>query len=103
VAVSHSDPSHYFGEEIDPEGPAGPKVQLCHRRGKAGYQLIAELRQEESRLMSESCAFAQQSPFRNSAGSNQRRPIEIRANGTGTQQVAQCKNVIRLPFLKACL
>jgi hypothetical protein len=40
ATVSHSDPSHYFGEEVEPEGPSGPKVLLCHKRGRAGYILI---------------------------------------------------------------
>jgi hypothetical protein len=42
VQVSHSDPSHYFGEaEDDPDdGPKGPKVQICHKKGKGRYQLI---------------------------------------------------------------
>jgi len=37
--VSHSDPSHYFGEE-DEDGPVGPKVTLCHKKGKGRYQQI---------------------------------------------------------------
>jgi hypothetical protein len=42
VLVSHSDPSHYFGEvEDDTDGPSGPKVQLCHKKGKGRYQLIS--------------------------------------------------------------
>jgi hypothetical protein len=42
ATVSHSDPSHYFGEADDPdEGPIGPKVQLCHKKGKGRYQLIS--------------------------------------------------------------
>ena len=41
VPVSHSDPSHYFGEADDPGGPSGPKVSLCHKKGKGRYQLIS--------------------------------------------------------------
>lgn len=40
VTVSASDPSHYFGEADDPGGPSGPKVSLCHKKGKGRYQLI---------------------------------------------------------------
>jgi hypothetical protein len=39
--VTHSDSSHYFGEEADPDGPTGPKVSLCHKKGKGRYQLIS--------------------------------------------------------------
>jgi hypothetical protein len=39
ATVTHSDPSHYFGE-VDEGGPSGPKVTLCHKKGKGRYQLI---------------------------------------------------------------
>ena len=38
--LTQSDPSHYFGEADDPGGPSGPKVSLCHKKGKGRYQLI---------------------------------------------------------------
>ena len=42
ATVTDSDPSYYFGEEADdPGGPQGPKVSLCHKRGKGRYQLIS--------------------------------------------------------------
>jgi hypothetical protein len=41
VQVSHSDPSHYFGEEAEDTGGAtGAKVKLCHKKGKGRYQQI---------------------------------------------------------------
>ena len=40
AAVTHSDPSHYFGEADDAGGPSGPKVSLCHKKGKGRYQMI---------------------------------------------------------------
>jgi hypothetical protein len=39
VTVTHSDPSHYFGEAAE-VGLAGPKVKLCHKKGKGRYQAI---------------------------------------------------------------
>jgi hypothetical protein len=41
VMVTHSDPSHYFGEAPDEGGPTGPKVSLCHKKGKGRYQPIS--------------------------------------------------------------
>jgi hypothetical protein len=41
VTVTHSDPSHYFGEAPDEGGPTGPKVNLCHKKGKGRYQAIS--------------------------------------------------------------
>jgi hypothetical protein len=39
VAVTDSDPSHYFGRLPD-DDEDGPKVQLCHRTGNGSYHLI---------------------------------------------------------------